>query len=91
MKIQYSKQFAKDARRLPQHIKSAVKELVIQLKQSHTLFEIRDCRPLEGVKNGYRVRRGDYRITLTFMIQDDLVMLLRVLPRGQVYKTPTLH
>ena len=86
MKVLFSKQFAKDARRLPQHIKSAVKELVILLERSHTLFEIRDCRPLEGVKNGYRIRRGDYRITLTLVIHDDVVMLLRVLPRGQVYK-----
>ena len=86
MKIQYSTQFAKDARKLPQHIKTAVKEIVVQLENAQTLFEIRDCRPLEGVKNGYRIRRGDYRITLSLMIQDDAVILLRVLPRGQVYK-----
>ena len=86
MKIQYSTQFAKDARKLPQHIKTAVKEIVIQLENAPTLFEIRDCKPLEGVKNGYRIRCGDYRITLSLIIQDDTVMLLRVLPRGQVYK-----
>ena len=86
MKVQYSAQFAKDARKLPQHIKTAIKELVIRLKNAQNLFEIRDCKPLEGVKNGYRIRRGDYRITLSLIMQDDAVMLLRVLPRGQVYK-----
>jgi mRNA-degrading endonuclease RelE of RelBE toxin-antitoxin system len=86
MKIQYSAQFAKDARKLPQHIKSTVKELVIQLEIIQNIFEIRDCRPLEGVKNGYRIQRGDYRITISLSIQDDTVMLLRVLPRGQIYK-----
>ncbi|MDR0232726.1 MAG: type II toxin-antitoxin system RelE/ParE family toxin [Dysgonamonadaceae bacterium] len=86
MKIQYSTQFAKDARKLPQHIKTAVKEIVIQLENAQNLFEIRDCRTLVGVKNGYRIRRGNYRVTLSLMIQDDTVMLLRVLPRGQVYK-----
>ena len=86
MKVQYSVQFAKDARKLPQHIKTAVKELVNLLENVQTIFEIRDCKPLEGVKNGYRIRRGDYRITLSLMIQDNTVMLLRVLPRGQVYK-----
>ena len=86
MKVQYSVQFAKDARKLPQHIKTAVKELVIHLENAQNLFEIRDCKPLEGVKNGYRIRRGNYRISLSLIIQDDTVMLLRVLPRGQMYK-----
>ena len=86
MKVQYSTQFAKDARKLPQHIKTAIKELVIQFENVQSLLEIRDCKPLEGVKNGYRIRRGDYRITLSLKIQEDAVLLLRVLARGQVYK-----
>ena len=86
MKVQYSVQFAKDARKLPQHVKTALKELVILLENVKNIFEVRNCKPLEGVKNGYRIRRGDYRITLSLMIQDNVVMLLRVLPRGQVYK-----
>ena len=86
MKVQYSVLFAKDARKLPQHIKKAVKELVIQLENAQTIFEIRDCKSLEGVKNAYRIRRGDYRITLLLIIQDNTVMLLRVLSRGQIYK-----
>jgi mRNA-degrading endonuclease RelE of RelBE toxin-antitoxin system len=86
MRVQYSVQFAKDARKLPQYIKVAVKELVILLENIQSIFEIPDCKPLEGVKNGYRVRRGDYRITFSLIIQDNTVMLLRVLPRGQIYK-----
>jgi len=86
MKVQYSVQFAKDARKLPQHIKTIVKELVTFLENAQNIFEIRDCKPLAGVKNGYRIRRGDYRITLSLIIQNNIVMLLRVLPRGQIYK-----
>ena len=86
MKVQYSTQFAKDARKLPSHVKTAVKELVINLEKVQNLFEIRDCRPLTGVENGYRIRRGDYRITLTLIIQENSVILLRVLRRGQIYK-----
>jgi mRNA-degrading endonuclease RelE of RelBE toxin-antitoxin system len=86
MKVQYSTQFAKDARKLPQQVKTAVKELVIQLENAQSLFEITDCRPLEGVKNGFRIRRGDYRITLSFTVQENEILLLRVLARGQVYK-----
>jgi mRNA-degrading endonuclease RelE of RelBE toxin-antitoxin system len=86
MKVQYSTQFAKDARKLPQHIKTVVKELVFNLEKAQCLFEIHDCKPLEGVRNGYRIRRGDYRITLSLIAINDTVMLLRVLPRGQIYK-----
>jgi len=86
MKIQYSAQFAKDARKLPQRIKKTVKELVFDLENAHNLFEIHDCKPLEGVKNGYRIRRGEYRITFSILLQNDTVLLMRVLPRGQIYK-----
>ena len=86
MKVQYSKLFAKDARKLPPHIKKVVKELVVHLENAQTLFEIHDCKPLEGVLNGYRIRRRNYRITLSLIIQNNTVLLLRVLPRGQVYK-----
>jgi len=34
MNVQYSIQFAKDARKLPQHIKTAVKEHVILLENA---------------------------------------------------------
>jgi len=86
MKVQYSKQFAKDARKLPPPIKRVVKELVMHLENAQTLFEIRDCKPLVGVINGYRIRRRNYRITLSLIVQNNIVLLLRVLPRGQVYK-----
>ena len=86
MKVLYSTQFAKDARKLPNHFKAVVKELVINLEKVQNLFEIRDCKPLAGVKNGYRIRRGDYRITFSLIIQENTVILLRVLTRGQIYK-----
>lgn len=87
MEIQYSVQFVKDARKLPQHTKTAIKELILNLEVAQSLFEIRDCKPLEGVKNGYRIRRGDYRITISLIIENNIVIMLRVLPRGQIYKS----
>jgi mRNA-degrading endonuclease RelE of RelBE toxin-antitoxin system len=86
MKVQYSTQFAKDALKLPQYAKSVVKIVITHLKNAQNIFEIHDCKPLEGVKNGYRIRRGDYRITLSLIIQENAVLLLRVLSRGQIYK-----
>jgi len=78
MKVQYSTQFAKDAMKLPQNIKSVIKNLITDHTNAQTLYEIIDCKHLAGVKNGYRIRRGAYRITLTLIIQEDSVILLRV-------------
>jgi len=86
MKVQFSTQFAKDARKLPNNIKTVLKELVVSIEKARTLFEIRDCKPLAGLKNGYRIRRGDYRITLSLIIKENVVILLRVLQRGQICK-----
>ena len=86
MEVRYSIQFAKDAQKLPSYMKKAVKELVIHLENARTLFEISNCKPLEGVRNGYRIRRGDYRVTLLVIVRENAVMLMRVLSRGQVYR-----
>ena len=86
MKIIVSNPFIKDTKALPVHVHKAIAKVVEELKTATTLFDVNSCSKLQGTKDMYRIRFGDYRMTLTLLITKDTVTLLRVLPRGQVYK-----
>lgn len=84
MEIEISKKFMKDVRNRDEICKAAAAKLIVELQQAEKLYDIRDCIPMEGTPDTYRVRRGDYRIL--FRYTDNKVILHRFLPRGDVYK-----
>ncbi len=43
-----------------------------------------DVKKLQGFKNDYRLRVGDLRVL--FSIENDIIIIKDVLPRGQAYK-----
>lgn len=45
-----------------------------------------DGRKLEGAKNCYRLRQGDYRLVYTILEDRVVVLVLRVGHRGDVYR-----
>jgi mRNA interferase RelE/StbE len=86
MKIIVSNPFIKDTKALPVHVHKAIAKTVEELEAAKNLFDISNCAKLQGTKDMYRIRLGSYRMTLTLLITKDTVILLRILPRGQVYK-----
>jgi mRNA interferase RelE/StbE len=84
MKIIYHRTFFKDAEKVPEAATAMLKALVDSISSARMLADIVGCKPLSGVKNGYRIRRGDYRILLLY--KDHIVYLRRVAVRGQAYK-----
>ncbi|GHT04444.1 hypothetical protein FACS189440_19370 [Bacteroidia bacterium] len=86
MNILFHRTFEKDYQILPEPIKRAVVRFIDEVKKANTLREIKDCKKLEGVENGYRVRCGDYRVLFLLIVKDNTVYIRRVLPRGQAYK-----
>lgn len=44
----------------------------------------RDIKKLQSVDNGYRLRVGDLRVL--FSIEDDIIYIDSIIPRGQAYK-----
>jgi mRNA-degrading endonuclease RelE of RelBE toxin-antitoxin system len=45
-----------------------------------------NLRPLAGVPNGYRVRFGDWRVSLTIDREADVMEVFEVAPRGGAYR-----
>ncbi|MDR1225956.1 MAG: type II toxin-antitoxin system RelE/ParE family toxin [Prevotellaceae bacterium] len=84
MKIVYHRTFFKDAEKVPEAAAAVLKALIDGITSANMLADIVGCKPLSGVKNGYRIRRGDYRILLLY--RDNIVYLRRVVVRGQAYK-----
>lgn len=43
-----------------------------------------DIKKLQGIENGYRLRVGNLRVL--FSIEDDIIYIDNIIPRGQAYK-----
>ncbi len=86
MRIEVDKRFVKDFDVLPKYAQKAVTRIIDEIEEASTLFDVSHCVKLQGYKDLYRIRTGDYRVVLSLLICGNTVTLLRVLPRGQVYK-----
>jgi mRNA-degrading endonuclease RelE of RelBE toxin-antitoxin system len=80
MKTAYSKMFEKDFRALPSGVHQQVLTLIDKMKAATLLFDIPNCVPLQGSRDKYRIRCGNYRIIFT-LEQDNTMFLHRIVPR----------
>ena len=76
MKPIYSKRAAKAISRIGNPFKQNIKEAIEKLPAG-------DVKKLQGYKNAYRLRVGDYRILFDM---DENIEITDVLPRGTAYK-----
>jgi len=79
-KIEFSRKAAKDYSRLPENYKSLIDMALRKMSEDIPI----DIKPVTGEKDTYRIRVGRYRILLTTI--DNIVLVTRIGPRGDVYK-----
>lgn len=77
MQIEYSKNAVK-------YINVADKPTKKRLKVAIEKIPYGDIKKLKGIDNGYRLRVGDLRVL--FSIEDDIIYIDNIIPRGQAYK-----
>ncbi len=82
MIILVDKSFERDAKRLPKDAQVRVKASIEKLRNS-SLQEL-NLTKMEGAKNAFRLRVGDYRIGL--YLEGESVVLSRVLNRKEMYR-----
>ncbi|MCA4896860.1 MAG: type II toxin-antitoxin system RelE/ParE family toxin [Cytophagales bacterium] len=82
MIVLVDKSFERDAKRLPKDVQVRVKASIEKLRNS-SLQEL-NLTKMEGAKNAFRLRVGDYRIGL--YLEGDSVVLSRVLNRKEMYR-----
>lgn len=86
MKIEYSKLFLKDIKKI-NHLKifNEIKSFSFEEIYSYTsITEIKNLKKMVGFSDYYRIRKGDYRIGFKFI--DNRIVFLRVLHRKEIYK-----
>lgn len=77
MQIEYSKNSVK-------YINAVDKPTKNRLKEAIEKIPFGDIKKLQGIDNGYRLRVGDLRVL--FSIEDDIIYIDNIIPRGQAYK-----
>lgn len=75
--IYYEKEAAKHIGKLGKTTKRRIKEAIEKLPSG-------DIKKLKGYKDDYRLRVGDLRVL--YSVEDDIIIIKDVLPRGQAYK-----
>jgi mRNA interferase RelE/StbE len=78
--IKFSREAAKQYKKLPKEYKSLVEIALFRLCEGLEL----DLKPVEGEKDVYRIRVGKYRVL--FIKFNKTVLVFRISPRGDVYK-----
>lgn len=77
MQIEYSKKAVK-------YIGSVDRPTKKRLREAIEKIPLGDIRKLQGIESGYRLRVGDLRVL--FSIEDDIIYIDNIIPRGQAYK-----
>ena len=77
IRIDYEKEAAK-------HIQEQGKPTRQRLKTAIEKLPDGDVKKLQGYKNDYRLRVGNLRVI--YSVDDDIIIIKDVLPRGQAYK-----
>lgn len=62
-----------------------LKEAILVLKEDPVPIKSLDVAKLKGEKNGYRIRKGKFRIVYEVMWQQKIIVIHRVGFRGDVY------
>ena len=83
MKILIDRSFERDVKKLPILIQLKVKSTIELIVAASRLAEL-GVTKMEGDKNSYRIRIGDYRIG--FYLENNQIVLSRALNHKEIYR-----
>jgi len=82
--VLFTPSFEKDFKSLDSETQAKIKDLCKNF--SEMFFPSKHVRKLKGYKNLFRIRMGGYRLVYHALFKENKVVLLRILPRKEVYK-----
>ena len=83
MKVKFAKYAVKAITSLDARTKQRIRSAIQAIPSG-------DIKPIQGSKTLYRLRVGDWRVLFSYILDedgDDAVMVERISPRGEVYKS----
>ncbi len=85
--VKLSSKAEKHYRKLNRGTRERVKKDLIKLSEYSDPLSHQNVKPLTGELRGfYRLRVGDYRIVFSVLKKDNIIAVVNVAPRGDVYK-----
>lgn len=86
MRIEYSERFLKDLKQLKNtEVYLAIKRFCFEeLPQHDALLSVNNVKKIQGYKDYYRIRIGDYRIGIKS--ENDTLIIMRVMHRRDIYR-----
>ena len=85
MQVVFISRFSKDLDRIKSDkLKSSVLDIIGILEKSKEVKEIPNLKKLKGHQTAYRIRIREYRLGL--FIENDVVLLARLIHRKDIYK-----
>lgn len=84
MQVEFLSSFSKDLDKIKsKKLKESVKSLIEKIGRSESLSEIPNIKRLEGHKNAYRIRIGDYRLGF---FASEVIQFARLKHRKEIYR-----
>lgn len=85
MKLEFDSSFYKRLIKIKdKDLLEKVKQAILQAEDAAGVIEVRHIKKLEGFKNYYRIRIGDYRIGLE--LKKDTLWFITIANRKEIYK-----
>lgn len=85
MIVKIDKSFVKDVEKInSSSINEKLSRIILGIQKASKVSEISNLKKLHGTKNYYRIRMGDYRISIIIFKEE--VQMVRVLHRKDIYK-----
>ena len=86
MNIEIKKSFTRDIKKIQdQKLLNSILEVIEKIQQAQSISDITNIKKMEGGKNHYRIRLGDYRLGL-FIDDNKTVFIVRFLHRKEIYR-----
>jgi mRNA interferase RelE/StbE len=85
MIVLIDKSLEKDVRKIKdESVKKVLAEIIQEIQNAGRLTDIIHLKKLQGTKNCFRIRIGDYRLGL--IVNGQKVELIRLLHRKEIYR-----
>ena len=73
-------------KRCLKYLKRLDKNTQLRILKAINILPIGDVKSLQGKRDEYRLRVGDYRIIFTKDDEKMIIYIIEIAPRGEVYK-----